>query len=126
LRTGCSGVRDLTFDEDRSQARTGNAPHVMATLRKHRHQLPPTGRLNQHRHHPTTSRQTPRQHRYAHPDLLNYNFAGALVHPSGHPCLPGQTWRSGCPPNGVNLTGAKTVWRTNRLSPTTTSGMMVR
>lgn len=26
-------VRDVTFDEDRSQARTGNAPHVMATLR---------------------------------------------------------------------------------------------
>jgi len=26
-------VRDVTFDEDRSQARTGNSPHVMATLR---------------------------------------------------------------------------------------------
>ena len=26
-------VRDVTFDEDRSQARTGNAPQVMATLR---------------------------------------------------------------------------------------------
>jgi predicted transposase YbfD/YdcC len=26
-------VRDVTFDEDRSQIRTGNAPHVMATLR---------------------------------------------------------------------------------------------
>ncbi len=26
-------MRDVTFDEDRSQVRTGNAPHVMATLR---------------------------------------------------------------------------------------------
>lgn len=26
-------VRDVTFDEDRSQARTGHAPHVMASLR---------------------------------------------------------------------------------------------
>ena len=26
-------VRDVTYDEDRSQVRTGNAPHVMATLR---------------------------------------------------------------------------------------------
>ena len=26
-------VRDVTFDEDRSQVRTGQAPHVMATLR---------------------------------------------------------------------------------------------
>ena len=25
-------VRDVTFDEDRSQVRTGHAPHVMATL----------------------------------------------------------------------------------------------
>ena len=25
-------VRDVTFDEDRSQVRTGNAPRVMATL----------------------------------------------------------------------------------------------
>ncbi len=26
-------VRDVVFDEDRSQVRTGNAPRVMATLR---------------------------------------------------------------------------------------------
>lgn len=26
-------VRDVTFDEDRSQVRTGNSPQVMATLR---------------------------------------------------------------------------------------------
>lgn len=26
-------VRDITFDEDRSQVRTGNAPQVMATIR---------------------------------------------------------------------------------------------
>ena len=26
-------IRDVTYDEDRSQVRTGNAPHVMATLR---------------------------------------------------------------------------------------------
>src|SRR5699024_1868029 len=28
----------------------------------------------------------------------------------GHPSLPGRTWRSGCPPNGVNLTPR--VWWT--------------
>jgi hypothetical protein len=27
------GVRDVTFDEDRSQVRCGNMPHVMAALR---------------------------------------------------------------------------------------------
>jgi predicted transposase YbfD/YdcC len=26
-------VRDVTYDEDHSQVRTGNGPHVMATLR---------------------------------------------------------------------------------------------
>jgi predicted transposase YbfD/YdcC len=26
-------IRDVTYDEDRSQVRTGNSPHVMATLR---------------------------------------------------------------------------------------------
>jgi predicted transposase YbfD/YdcC len=26
-------VRDVTYDEDRSQARTGSGPHVMASLR---------------------------------------------------------------------------------------------
>jgi len=26
-------VRDVSFDEDRSQVRTGNPPHVMATMR---------------------------------------------------------------------------------------------
>lgn len=26
-------TRDVSFDEDRSQVRTGNAPHVMATMR---------------------------------------------------------------------------------------------
>ena len=26
-------VRDVTYDEDRSQVRTGNAPRVMATMR---------------------------------------------------------------------------------------------
>ena len=39
-------VREVTFDEDRSQVRTGNAPHVMATLRNSAISLL---RLDQHR-----------------------------------------------------------------------------
>ncbi|MGX8904700.1 hypothetical protein ACR820_05550 [Streptomyces netropsis] len=30
---GDASVRDVTFDEDRSQVRTGNGPRAMATLR---------------------------------------------------------------------------------------------
>jgi predicted transposase YbfD/YdcC len=33
LRTGSTGVRDVTFDEDRSQVSTGHSPQVMAALR---------------------------------------------------------------------------------------------
>ena len=29
----CTGVRDVSFDEDRSQIRTGNGPQIMAALR---------------------------------------------------------------------------------------------
>jgi hypothetical protein len=32
-RTACTGVRDVVFDEDRSQVRTGHGPQVMACLR---------------------------------------------------------------------------------------------
>ena len=32
-RTGCTPVRDVLFDEDRSSVRTGHAPRVMAILR---------------------------------------------------------------------------------------------
>lgn len=33
IENGLHHVRDVTFDEDRSQVRTGAAPHVMAALR---------------------------------------------------------------------------------------------
>lgn len=33
IENGLHWVRDVTFDEDRSQLRVGNAPQVMATLR---------------------------------------------------------------------------------------------
>ena len=32
-RTASTGLRDVTFDEDRSQVRTGAAPQVLAGLR---------------------------------------------------------------------------------------------
>jgi hypothetical protein len=40
-------VRDVTFDEDRSQVRTGSSPQIMAH-EKHRDQPPPPRRLDQH------------------------------------------------------------------------------
>lgn len=33
IENGLHWVRDVTFDEDRSQIRKGNGPHMMATLR---------------------------------------------------------------------------------------------
>jgi hypothetical protein len=33
IENRCHWVRDVTYDEDRSRVRTGNAPHLMATLR---------------------------------------------------------------------------------------------
>ena len=33
IETGLHDVRDMAFDEDRSQIRTGSGPQVMATLR---------------------------------------------------------------------------------------------
>ena len=41
-------VRDMDWDEDRSQVRTGNGPRVMASLQPGHHHLAPD-RPNQHR-----------------------------------------------------------------------------
>lgn len=49
-----STVARRTYDEDRSQVRTGAGPHVMASLRNTADRAPSTGRVDQHaalRHH---------------------------------------------------------------------------
>jgi predicted transposase YbfD/YdcC len=42
-------VRDVTYREDKSLVRTGNAPRVMALLRSQAHQPAALGRPGQHR-----------------------------------------------------------------------------
>ena len=43
-------IRDLDFDEDRSQIRAASAPQGHGCLQKPRHHDPAAGRLRQHRH----------------------------------------------------------------------------
>jgi Transposase DDE domain len=71
-------VRDVTFDEDRSQIRTGNAPRVMAGLRNTAITLL---RLDGHQNIAAAPRSCP-QRRPPHqpaPDSVINNFAGTLT-----------------------------------------------
>jgi hypothetical protein len=49
-------VRDVTFGENGSQVRTGNAPRTMSHRPQPRHRHPAPSRLNQHRQSPTPQR----------------------------------------------------------------------
>ena len=73
-------VRDVTYDEDRSQVRTGNAPQVMATLRNTAISLLRlagwTNIAAALRHHA----RNPQAHQLP-ADLLKHDLAGALPHP---------------------------------------------
>lgn len=71
-------VRDVTYNEDLSQVKTGHAPRVMATAHNTAISLL---RLDQHRPSPTTSRQKCRTPHRAHADLLKLDFAEALHQP---------------------------------------------
>ncbi|MGW1076055.1 ISAs1 family transposase [Streptomyces sp. NPDC002537] len=77
-------VRDVTFDEDRSQVRTGNGPRAMAALRNLAISTAlPSGRSHQHRRSPPP--RLPRLHPslgHARPHVNN--FAEALG--AGLPC----------------------------------------
>jgi len=79
-------VRDVTFDEDRSQVRSGNAPHVMATLRNTAISLLRlagwTNIAAAQRHHARRP-PTPAPTRL---DLLKCDFAGPWItsHPAHH------------------------------------------
>ena len=70
-------VRDVTYDEDRSQVRTGNSPQVMATLRSTAISLL---RLTGVENIAQRLRlcQRPRNRPQTGPDLLKHDFAGAL------------------------------------------------
>ena len=48
-RTGAGGPPSRSPSKDRSTVRTGTAPQVMASIRKHRAQPAPPGRRRQHR-----------------------------------------------------------------------------
>ena len=76
-RTGSTGLRDVTYDEDRSQVRTGNSPQVMATLRSTAISLL---RLTGVENIAQRLRlcQRPRNRPQTGPDLLKHDFAGAL------------------------------------------------
>ncbi|MEK8142390.1 transposase [Streptomyces sp. M10(2022)] len=69
-------VRDVTFDEDRSQVRTGQAPASWRAY--HRHHPAPPGRPPQHRRRPTASRTRHRPPHQPAPDGMINDFAGAL------------------------------------------------
>ena len=70
-------VRDMDYDEDRSQVRTASGPGVMATFAQPRHHHPATGRPRQHRRRPPPPRPPARTPTTNHHEQLN-DFAGAL------------------------------------------------
>ena len=72
-------VRDVTYDEDRSQARTGSGPHVMASLRN----LAISAlRLNGHTNIASAPGWTARDPQDPCKSSASHDFAGALVlHP---------------------------------------------
>ena len=71
-------VRDVAYDEDRSQVRTGNAPARHGHPAQHRDQPPATDRGHQHHRRAATSRQKPRPAHHIALDLLKHDFAEAL------------------------------------------------
>jgi len=81
-------VRDVTFDEDRSQVyqrRTPSHGHP----EKHRPQPPAPSRRDQHRRRPATSQPRPTPTDPTTADLLKYDFAGALGRGREVACMRG-------------------------------------
>ena len=70
-------VRDVTYQEDKSLVRTGNAPRVMATLRSLAIRLC-AWTASQYRRRQPPPRPRPPAHAHAAPDRIN-DFAGSLA-----------------------------------------------
>jgi hypothetical protein len=70
-------VRDVTYQEDKSLVRTGNAPRVMATLRSLAISIL-LGRPNEHRRSKPPPRPRPATDAQANFKLHEYDFAGSL------------------------------------------------
>ena len=71
-------VRDVTYQEDKSLVRTGNAPRVMASLRSLAIILLPPGRPRQHRRRQPSPRPRPAADAETASDRMN-DFAVSLV-----------------------------------------------
>ena len=71
-------VRDVTYQEDKSLVRTGNAPRVMASLAGPGHQPAAHRRPRQHRRRQPPPRPRPAAHAQATSDRMN-DFAGSLA-----------------------------------------------
>jgi len=84
-------VRDMDFDEDRSQVRTASGPRVMASLPGHHHLA--AGRRRQHRRRPALPRPAAQPATTNDHELLN-DFAGALL----RECRCERVWLE-CPAN---------------------------
>ena len=72
-------VRDVTYDEDRSQIRTAQRPPRHGQPPQPRHHHPAANRRNQHRRRPAPPRTTTRQAPTNDHALLANDFAGALA-----------------------------------------------
>ncbi|MFG2781357.1 ISAs1 family transposase [Streptomyces prunicolor] len=72
-------VRDATFDEDRSQVRTGNPPHGHGERPQHGDHPPPSSRPPEHRRRPTTPRPRHQPPHQPPPDRVIDNFAAAQI-----------------------------------------------
>jgi hypothetical protein len=72
-------VRDVTYDEDRSQVRTAKRTPSHDHPAQYRHQPLTTDRHREHRPRPTTSRPRPRNRPQTAPDPLKHVLAGPLM-----------------------------------------------
>jgi hypothetical protein len=80
-RSSTGSVRDVTYEEDKSLVRIGNAPRVMASLPVACHQPPASGRPRQHRRRQPPPRPQPAAHAQAASSSAN-DFA----------LSPGRVW----------------------------------
>ena len=81
IQTSLQWVRDVTYGKGHSRTRTRNAPQIMVSIRKPRHQpQSETQRCHQHRRSAQTSRQNHHQPQQTGPDQLK---------PQQEPRMPG-------------------------------------
>jgi hypothetical protein len=80
-------VRDVSYDEDRSQVRTGQCPHVLASLRNTAISLLRLAGWDNIAKAGLTSRPRPLHHRHMATDLRKHVFSGALASNKISKCL---------------------------------------